>query len=391
MTAVSAPPGGCDLDVRDVSKAFGPQVVLDRLSLVAPAGSLTAILGPSGSGKTTLLRVLAGFERADGGAVTLGGVVVDSAVAGGGGTYVAPEHRRIGYVPQEGGLFPHLTVARNVAFGLPRGRRRRERVEGLLAMVGMAEMGRRYPHQLSGGQQQRVALARALAVEPGLVLLDEPFSALDAGLRSAVRAEVRAVLRSAGATGLLVTHDQDEALSWADRVAVLRDGRVGQLDTPEGVYRRPADPDVAGFVGEANVLPGVAEPGGVRTVLGVHAVDGDGAGAEGAIEGEAVAVLVRPEQVELMAPGDLVAEEGGSGGAPVAGRVRDYQYFGHDAVVRVDLAGAPPSPLVVRVMGGSRWSPGDEVGVRVRGRVLAWPASHSRTTGALTPPAGRVR
>lgn len=357
MTAVAVASAGWDLEVHDLCKAFGPQVVLDGLSIAAPAGSLTAILGPSGSGKTTLLRVLAGFERADGGTVVLGGVVVD-----GGGAYVAPEHRRIGYVPQEGGLFPHLTVARNVAFGLPREHRRRGRAEELLAMVGMAEMGRRYPHQLSGGQQQRVALARALAVEPGLVLLDEPFSALDAGLRSAVRSEVRAVLRAAGATALLVTHDQDEALSWADRVAVLRDGRVGQLGTPEGVYRRPADPDVAGFVGEANVLAGVIAAGGARTVLGTLTVAGDDVVHEGA----AVTVLVRPEQVVLTPEGTP---------APARGWVRDYQYFGHDAVVRVALEGhEAAAPLVVRVMGETACSPGDPVGVAVRGPVVAWPA-----------------
>ncbi len=376
MTAATVPADGCDLDVRDVVKAFGSSVVLRGLSLSVPAGSLTAILGRSGSGKTTFLRVLAGFERADTGSVTIGGVVVD-----GDGAFVPPEHRRIGYVPQEGALFPHLTVARNVAFGLPRGGSRRARLEGLLALVGMEGMARRYPHQLSGGQQQRVALARALAVDPTLVLLDEPFSSLDAGLRTAVRSEVQAVLRASGATALLVTHDQDEALSWADQVAVLRDGRIGQLASPQELYTRPSDPDVAGFVGEANVLPGVAEPPYVRTVLGALAV----AGGDVAPAGAPVTVLVRPEQVALVAEAEGAA----------CGAVRDLQYYGHDAVVRVDLAGPAPAapaapagsgaaaaparpvgPLVVRVMGAATCEPGDVVGVAVRGPVLAWARPH---------------
>ncbi len=256
-------------------------------------GSLTAILGPSGSGKTTLLRVVAGFERADRGTVTLGGVVVDD-----GRHLVPPDRRRIGYVPQEGALFPHLTVARNVTFGMDRGARRSGAADELLAMVGMAGLGRRYPHQLSGGQQQRVALARALAVRPRLVLLDEPFSSLDASLRASVRADVRDVLRRAGTTAVLVTHDQDEALSWADHVAIIRDGRIGQFDTPHDVYGRPVDPDLARFLGDANLLAGVADGRSVRTVMGVLPIaDGAPAPAPGA----AMVVLVRPEQVELIA------------------------------------------------------------------------------------------
>src|SRR5580698_1872305 len=209
--------------VTGLHKAFGTHPVLTGLDLEVPEGSLTAILGPSGSGKTTLLRLLAGFDRADRGEIVIGGTVVDDDR-----THVPPERRRIGYVPQEGSLFPHLTVAANVAFGLSRKGRRFGEAESLLAAVGLEGLGKRYPHQLSGGQQQRVALARALAIEPAVVLMDEPFASLDAHLRASVRADVQRIFHEAGTTAILVTHDQDEALSVADLVAVLRDGRIAQ-------------------------------------------------------------------------------------------------------------------------------------------------------------------
>ena len=228
--------------VTGLGKAFGAHPVLAGLDLEVQAGSLTAILGPSGSGKTTLLRLLAGFERADAGTIGIGGVLVD-----GPGVHLPPERRRIGYVPQEGSLFPHLTVAANVGFGLPARRhgarqRRAGQVEALLETVGLAGFGRRYPHQLSGGQQQRVALARALAIEPAVVLLDEPFASLDAHLRASVRADVQEIFRRAGTTAVLVTHDQDEALSVADRVAALRDGRIAQCAPPDDLYRQAGRP-----------------------------------------------------------------------------------------------------------------------------------------------------
>jgi iron(III) transport system ATP-binding protein len=246
-----------ELTVQGLHKAYGSNPVLTGLDLTVPAGSLTAILGPSGSGKTTLLRLLAGFDQADAGTVRIGGTIVD-----GPGEHVPPERRRIGYVPQEGSLFPHLTVAANVGFGLPARERRGPGVAGLLEAVGLAGLGKRYPHQLSGGQQQRVALARALAIEPALVLLDEPFASLDAHLRASVRADVQAIFRAAGTTAILVTHDQDEALSMADRVAVLRGGQIAQCAAPQDLYIRPADPQLARFIGEANLLDGelVSDP-----------------------------------------------------------------------------------------------------------------------------------
>jgi iron(III) transport system ATP-binding protein len=350
------------LVVAGLWKSFGPQPVLAGLDLEVHPGSLTAILGPSGSGKTTLLRILAGFERADRGTVSMGEVVLD-------GTrhHVAPEHRHIGYVPQEGALFPHLTVGRNVAFGVTRAERRSGMIGDLLELVGMRGMGHRYPHQLSGGQQQRVALARALAVKPELVLLDEPFSSLDPTLRAEVRADVQAVLRRAGTTALLVTHDQDEALSWADHVAVIRHGRIAQMGTPESLYARPGDPEVARFVGEANLIGGRLAPGGrtVTTALGTLEVSTDAPGSSRTGGEGAATVLVRPEQVDLVADPDA---------GMVRGRVKEYEYYGHDAVVRVEAD--DPSRLgevVVRITGGVSWAPGARVGLVVRGPVLAWP------------------
>src|ERR671913_2390436 len=207
------------LTVHQLTKSFGSTPVLTGVDLTVPSRSLTALLGPSGCGKTTLLRLVAGFEEPDAGTVTLGGTVVSGA-----GRTVPARSRGIGFVPQEGGLFPHLTVAANVAFGLPRGQRKdRSRIAGLLELVGLPpDLAERAPHQLSGGQQQRVALARALAPEPSLVLLDEPFSSLDASLREETRRAVAEALRATGATAVLVTHEQAQALSMADQVAVMR-------------------------------------------------------------------------------------------------------------------------------------------------------------------------
>jgi len=343
-----------DLRITGVAKAFGPQPVLRGVELAVPAGSFTAILGSSGSGKTTLLRIVAGFERADDGQVSIGGVVVDDA----GRVFIPSDRRRIGYVPQEGALFPHLSVGRNVAFGLPRGPHRRDRVDELLELVGLSGYRRRFPHQLSGGQQQRVALARALAIEPEVVLLDEPFSSLDAAMRSSVRADVLAVLRQAGTTSILVTHDQDEALSMADQVAVLRHGVIAQLDTPAGLYGRPGDVDLAQFLGESNVLDGEVHGGMARTALGDLAV----AQGNGSAGGGPAQVMVRPEQIRL--------EDAPGGG--VAATVQSYEYYGHDAVVRVRPEGPGLPDLVVRVTGGAPLEPGRRVGLFVHGTVVVW-------------------
>ncbi|MFN2497394.1 MAG: ABC transporter ATP-binding protein, partial [Pseudonocardiaceae bacterium] len=240
-----------ELAVRGVVKSFGATTVLRGVDLSVPKGALAAVLGPSGCGKTTLLRVVAGFDRADAGEVVIGGRLVS-----GPGVAVPPERRRVGMVPQEGALFPHLSVAGNVGFGLPR-RQRTSRVAEMLDLVGLGGYGARMPHELSGGQQQRVALARALAPGPALVLLDEPFSALDTGLRAALREDVRRALHATGATAVLVTHDQQEALSTADLVAVLQAGTIVQAGPPAELYQAPRDLDVATFLGEAVLLDAV--------------------------------------------------------------------------------------------------------------------------------------
>jgi iron(III) transport system ATP-binding protein len=344
-----------DLRITGVAKAFGPQPVLREVDLAVPAGSFTAILGSSGSGKTTLLRIVAGFERADGGEISIGGELVDDAAR----RFVPSERRRIGYVPQEGALFPHLSVGRNVAFGLPRGPERRSRVDELLELVGLSGYRRRFPHQLSGGQQQRVALARALAIGPEVVLLDEPFSSLDAAMRASVRADVLAVLRKAGTTSILVTHDQDEALSMADQVAVLRRGVIAQLDTPAALYGRPGDVDLAQFLGESNVLEGEIHGGRARTGLGDLSV----AAGNGSLPAGRAQVMVRPEQIRLQE----ATNEG------VVATVQSYEYYGHDAVVRVRPEGTSLPDLVVRVTGGAPLLPGLRVGVSVLGAVVVWP------------------
>jgi iron(III) transport system ATP-binding protein len=342
-----------------LKKSFGDHVVLDNLDLEVPEGSLTAVLGPSGSGKTTLLRLLAGFDRPDDGHISIGGTVVED-----GHTHLPPESRRVGYVPQDGALFPHLNAVGNIGFGLARSERKSGRAEELLELVGLAGEGQRYPHQLSGGMQQRVALARALATRPSLVLLDEPFASLDAALRAEVRADVARVLADTGTTAVLVTHDQDEALSLADRVAVLRGGRVAQCAGPEEIYLDPLDPALASFVGDANLLPGTVRGGMAVTALGPLAI----ADANTPVrESEEVLVLVRPEQVELHAVN-------GAGG--LTGRVVNCHYYGHDMLVTVEMAGAGGggSLLSARLTGRSPLGTGSAVTVAVGGPVKVWRA-----------------
>jgi iron(III) transport system ATP-binding protein len=348
------------LAVSGLAKAFGNRAILRDVELEVPEGSLTAILGPSGSGKTTLLRIIAGFEHADTGTVTIGGKVAD-----GPGTHLPPERRQIGYVPQEGALFPHLTVAANIGFGLPRGQRGGPATRDLLDATGLASLGARYPHQLSGGQQQRVALARALAIKPKLVLLDEPFASLDAHLRATIRADVKQLLQDAGTTALLVTHDQDEALSTADQVAVIRNGTIAQCACPQDLYTRPADPELARFIGDANLVHGVLGNGSVDTILGRLTVD-CGTVTTAPSPGP-VTVLVRPEQIEIGVNG------GGNGSRGLAGRIIGYGYHGHDAVVRVEPEQEPgSSAIVVRTLGGCELPLGSPVVLHARGPVLAW-------------------
>lgn len=343
------------LTIRGLHKAFGPVHVLRGLDLDVPTGALAAVLGPSGCGKTTLLRVVAGFERLDSGSVRVDGELVGSAT-----TSVPPERRRVTVVPQEGALFPHLDVAANVAFGLGRVPGRRARVHELLDLVGLADLGHRMPAELSGGQQQRVAVARALAPDPQLVLLDEPFSALDAGLRATVRADVRAALEATGATAVLVTHDQEEALSVANLVAVMRDGVVVQSGAPEVVYRQPRDLDVARFVGESVELAGTVTAGVATTALGPVAVRSPAASGVGT-------VVLRPEQIMVAGPGE---------GTPAL--VRQRVFYGHDTSIVLDVVrhGAAPLRVLCRTQGAVPVDDG-EVTVRVVGEAVFFPTAAS--------------
>ncbi len=334
------------LACRGVTKRFGSTVAVDASDLIVGRGDTLALLGPSGCGKTTMLRIIAGFESADAGEVELDGRLLT-----GRGVFVPPEKRRVGLVFQDFALFPHMDIGANVAFGMPSGADKRERVERMLTLVGLGGLARRMPHELSGGQQQRVALARTLAAEPKLVLMDEPFSNLDPGMRSRVRAEVRKLVESLGMTTLFVTHDQEEALSISERVAVMLSGRIVQTGAPADVYRNPANREVAEFLGDANVVAGDAHDGRVTFELGSAPSDGAYSGA--------VQVMIRPE--------DLALDESGR-----RALVIESEYYGHDQMITVRLE----SGTVVRIrdLPGRRLSPGDDVGVALRGDVVVFPA-----------------
>ncbi len=299
-----------------VKKTYGSHNAVDGVDFTVARGSLLALLGPSGCGKTTMLRLIAGLTPLTSGTIVIDGVTVASDTVD-----VAPEKRGVGMVFQDYALFPHLSVRKNVLFGLhgwPRAARD-ARVSEILELVGLAAYANRLPGALSGGQQQRVALARALAPSPKLLLLDEPFSSLDAALRASVREEVRAILRAAEQTAVFVTHDQEEALSLADEIAVMNDGKIHQVATPHLLYTAPKTRFVAEFVGEANVLPAAR--------AGTYLVDTPigRLPTMGAVEEHAVTVVLRPEAVRLMpdATGDAV--------------VSAISYFGFDQLTEVTL------------------------------------------------------
>lgn len=342
MTArADAAAGPGEISVRGLTKSFPGREVLRGLDLDVPTGGSVAVVGPSGCGKTTFLRVIAGFELPDAGSVVLGGRELT-------GPRGVPAHRRrIGYVPQDGALFPHLSVGANVGFGLARRERTPDRIGDLLERVALDPgMAARRPDQLSGGQQQRVAVARALAQSPRAVLLDEAFSALDAGLRAEIRTSVAEILRAGGVTALLVTHDHEEALSFADRVAVMRDGAFVQVDRPRDVYLRPADDATAEFFGEVVHLGGRARDGVAATALGpVRVQGGDGP----------VSLTVRTEQLVLGPP-----DAGG-----VRGVVRQARFLGSAVRCVLELDGG--GTVIARCRPQDAPEDDDEVSIRVVG------------------------
>ncbi|PPB49835.1 ABC transporter ATP-binding protein [Arthrobacter pityocampae] len=306
----SAPPAGTGtagappaLTLEGVTRHYGSSRGVESLDLAIPTGELVTLIGPSGCGKSTTLRLVAGLERPDAGRITVAGEVVADR-----SRFVNPENRRVGLVFQDHALFPHLSVARNVAFGLDRLPRaeRRKRVGDLLDLVRLAHLADRYPHELSGGEQQRVALARALAPRPAVVLLDEPFSSLDESLRAQVRRDTVATLRETGTTGVLVTHDQTEALSVGTRVVVMHNGVIEQADVPEKVFEQPATRFVASFMGDADFLPARVHRALLTCEIGIVSTVPGWADSDVAVD-----VVLRPHEVALRAEPNATAHVSG--------------------------------------------------------------------------------
>jgi iron(III) transport system ATP-binding protein len=349
------------IDVEDVTVAYDGVPVLQNVSLDVQAGELVSLLGPSGCGKTTLLRAIAGLEPIAGGSIRIGGEV-----ASGPGVHLAPERRRIGMVFQDWALFPHLSVGANVAYGLKGHAEIDERVSGVLEMVGLAGFERRAPHTLSGGQQQRVALARALAPAPGVLLMDEPFSNLDAALRLEIRTEVHRLLEELDVTAVFVTHDQDEAFVLGSRVAVLRHGGIEQWGQPTELYQRPVNPWVANFVGEANLIRATLDGEQAHTSLGSVVVSGSTSEASGfvGLAGEG-SVLMRPEDLEL-GLAYAVTDDG------AVGDVTLVEYCGRDTMYEVVLDDG--QLLRCRLPSAPRFGAGTRVTVRHGGgQCVAYP------------------
>ncbi|MDJ0333984.1 ABC transporter ATP-binding protein [Salinibacterium sp. G-O1] len=345
MTSQQNPPA---LLATGLVRRFGDRLAVDNVDVTVHTGTLTAILGPSGCGKSTVLRMVAGLEHPDAGTVSLSGTLVQAP-----GHHVPPERRGVGLVFQDNVLFPHLTIAENIGYGVRRDQRTASTTR-LLDLVGLGDVGQRMPHEVSGGQQQRAALARTLATSPRIILLDEPFSQLDAHLRERVRSDMVDAIRRTDSTALLVTHDQDEAFELADEVIVMSEGRIHQVGSPQQIYQRPADRFVAEFVGHATLVPAIRVADGVvDTTVGRLAVRGASA------ESTSFAVL-RPESVVVGSPED---RELGAQHAQIM-RVR-FQGMNH----LVDLKRDDGMHLVARVPGLVPCETGDLVSFRVHGPV----------------------
>lgn len=333
------------LSLQSVNKTFAGQPVLSNLNLDVHEKEFLAVLGSSGSGKTTLLRLISGFDSPDSGEIQ-----INNRVVFGKGINVLAEERRVGFVPQDAALFPHLSVSKNIEFGLTKlsATERSARVTELLRLVDLVGFEERMPHELSGGQRHRVALARALAPKPDLILLDEPFSSLDAELRVRLREDVRKVIAKAGITAIMVTHDQEEALSMASRVAILRDGEFAQIGNPSEIYQSPTDIEMATFLGDSVIINGVIENEKIVTDLGLLTP------LNKVVNGATGRVAIRPENFYL--------QPNPNGDGEVIGR----QYFGHDALVEVKLP-----TLVIQARANGPFAPelGMKVTVWVRGQV----------------------
>lgn len=334
------------LRIDGLTVTYAKRPVLNELSLQVPSGAFAAVLGPSGCGKTTLLRAIAGFITPFSGTIRFGDQLVSVS-----SIVVPPERRKVGYVAQEGALFPHLSVAQNIGFGITDQKAKSAIVDELLELIGLSKFAKRMPNELSGGQQTRVALARALAPEPRVMLLDEPFSALDAALRDELRAEVVTLLKQRKTTTLMVTHDREEALVVADLVALMRHGQIVQTGSPSQVYQDPISPEVAISTGDVLLLDSTKdEAGNINSVL---------TPAQLGTEQTQGKLVIRPEEIRITPIG-----------SGIAAIVIDLDYYGHDAVVHLAAAGAK---LNVRISGDLDLKVGDQVGIEHVGPVRWFP------------------
>ena len=338
------------LEIRDLGVNFNNRQILTKLNLTIQAGAFAAILGPSGCGKTTLLRTIAGLITPSEGTIRFGKQLVSVS------SLVLPPHKRnIGYVPQEGGLFPHLTVAENVGFALGKKLPRDERqstIESMLTLVGLSGFQKRLPHELSGGQQTRIALARALAMKPAMVLLDEPFAALDQALRAGISEEVVALLKSTNTTTVMVTHDREDALVSADLIALMRGGTVVQSGTPAEVYLKPISADVAESTGDVVTIPAMRSSDGRYFSVLNH-------GDIRTTDGESGELLVRPEEIRIS---DNPAS------SQVMAKISRINYYGHDALLELEFAGMPKT-VRARVAGAMNFEVGQTVFVQHEGPI----------------------